>query len=695
MKKWFPLYVFFLFSGTITAQTSSLTLFPTDDVYTYKGNTGTGNEIRGMESTLQSYRNPASQEYWWSIPYLKFDLQKINFLVDKVKFRLYGTVNEAHTFDIYKTSLTGWAEDALTFNNASSQVGSISTNPIASLDVTGSTTAQYYEWDLTEAVIQAINNGENYLSLKFQDRYAVKTSTGAGIIVRFHSKENISGNKPQLLITEKDITTFALSELTLDNALIEGFVPTKVRYDIQLPYNSTAIPVVNAVAENPLAALKITNAQSLTGSETERTARIVSTIGQDSVIFKVVFRLSASPDVATIDSLFTEGKSIENFKKDSTYYRIYLPYTATTSPAIELKTTDKYATSSITAATNIFGTVAERTAIVEVTSQDKTNIKKYYIEFEPLPKLDIFLALGQSNMAGRGTMTPDDLNPIDNVYLLTPYGNLEIASNPLNKYSSIRKELSMQQMSPSCSFSQTIRDAVGVNIGIMQNARGGSAISSWRKGSPDRYYEEAIRRALEIQKFGEIKGIIWHQGESDSGDPNGYKTKLSKMVSDFRTDLNNPRLFFIAGEIAKWTGNQAFNTMIQTVASFIPYSDWASSDGLTPLIDTSDPHFDAPSVKVLGERYAQKMLKGAYQLSGITQNNASHLSQISTSKNQLNVEVKDKKVALSVYDISGKQIESKELSSNSNFSCYLTSGCYIVKISDQNKDTHITKIIII
>ncbi len=689
MRKFWIFFLFLALTNIVKAQdnvfsASPLILYPTDDVYTYKGGSGTGNEIRGMESTLQSYRNPDSQEYWWSIPYIKFDLQSINFAIENARLRLFGTVNEAHGFDIYKTSLTAWAEDALTFNNAAVQTGSISSNPIAKLDVTGNPAAQYYEWDITQAVVQAKNNGERYLSLKIQDRYAVKTSTGAGIVVRFHSKENASGNKPQLLVAQKDITTFELSELKVDGNEISDFAPAKTRYDITLPYNHTIIPIINATAANPEAAVIIRNAVNLTGTEAERTTRIVSTLNQDSVVYRVVFNLSASPDIATIDSLFTDNVFLENFGKDTYHYYINLPYTTTKSPEIKVKTTDVFAAYEISGPTNLFGSQEERTAVVEVTSQNQQNKKQYRIEFQVLPKLDLFLALGQSNMAGRGKMTAEDILPIENVYILTPKGNMEIATNPLNKYSSIRKELSMQQMSPSSSFLKTIRDKAEVSVGIMQNARGGSAINSWLKGSTDGYYEEAIRRAQEIRKFGEIKGIIWHQGESNSGDPNGYKTKLSRMVSDFRTDLNSPQLFFIAGEIAKWTGNQAFNTMIRTISTFIPYSDWASSEELTPLVDFSDPHFDAASVKILGERYAQKMLNNVYNLSGNEKILSRKLAEIYSYRGNLRVDTLQEKIQVSIYDIAGRQLSSVKLNAAETHFFPLQRGVYVVKISGHN-----------
>ncbi len=670
--------------------------YPTDDVYLTKSTTGaTGNEIRGMGTTLNCYRNPASDIMWWSIPYLKFDLRNIN-LFDRVKLRLYGTVNEAHGFDLYTTSLTGWAEDALTFNNVTEQTGTVSTTPVASLDVIGNPTAQYYDWDVTTAVSAAIQRGETFISFKLQDRYAVKDAFNAGIIVQFHSKENASGKKPELQVAEKNIEPFKLSELKVGGTLVDDFAPTQTRYFVTLPYNATITPAVTALAANPLCTVRITNATNLAGTLSQRTALVTAKIGADSVVYKVTFEFSANPGDASITSLKIDNDGIENFNKDTYQYRTYLPYTTTQKPVISVATFDPFATVTVTQATNLTGTVQERTAVVTIVSQNGQNTKTYAVEFEVLPKLDIFLAIGQSNMAGRGTMTANDLAPIENVYILTPAANMEIASNPLNKYSSVRKELSMQQMSPSCSFVKTIRDQTQHPIGLMQNARGGSAIESWLKGSSDRLYEEALRRALEIQKFGEIKGIIWHQGESNSGDPAGYKIKLTKMVSDFRTDLGIPNLFFIAGEIAQWcSGVAAFNTMIRTITTFVPNSEWVSSDGLTPLIDTSDPHFDAASVKILGERYAAKMLSNVYNLSAAPKTKEANVSlaELKTSKGQLRIETLVDNLTLNIFDVSGRCVTAEKISHADSHTFRLSTGVYFIQLANTN-GSQVTKVVL-
>ena len=52
---------------------------------------------------------------------------------------------------------------------------------------------------------------------------------------------------------------------------------------------------------------------------------------------------------------------------------------------------------------------------------------------------DLYVCIGQSNMAGRATLTPEVMDTLQNVYLLNDKGNFEPAVNPLNRYSTVRK----------------------------------------------------------------------------------------------------------------------------------------------------------------------------------------------------------------------------------------------------------------
>lgn len=230
-------------------------------------------------------------------------------------------------------------------------------------------------------------------------------------------------------------------------------------------------------------------------------------------------------------------------------------------------------------------------------------------------KLDIFLFIGQSNTAGRGYITDNYKDSIENVFLLTPTGEMEPACNPLNKYSTIRKDLKMQGVGPAYSFSKAIAQKTGHQLGLVVNARGGTSIHSWLKDAEENYYGEALSRIRQAMKYGTLKAIIWHQGENDRKHPETYMAQLKRLATDLRADLGNENLPFIIGEIAEWSADgssEAFNNMLRTVSQHIPNSYCVSSKELVPLINESDPHFSADSQIILGRRFAEVAYKACY-----------------------------------------------------------------------------------
>ncbi len=239
---------------------------------------------------------------------------------------------------------------------------------------------------------------------------------------------------------------------------------------------------------------------------------------------------------------------------------------------------------------------------------------------------DIFLLIGQSNMAGRGTMLPgDETETLENVWLLDTEGVAVEAHNPLNQYSTVRKGASMQQINPGYAFSKKVAKETGRKILLVVNALGGSSIGMWKKTAGPvtdaasiaygklKLYDEAVRRTRQAMEFGELKAILWHQGEANSGDPEGYKSVLKQFVSDLRSDLGVPDVPFVCGELAYWRSSSAgFNEMIRTVSEFIPNSDCVSAEGAGMLKDETDPHFSREGQILLGERYADKVLRMCY-----------------------------------------------------------------------------------
>ena len=222
--------------------------------------------------------------------------------------------------------------------------------------------------------------------------------------------------------------------------------------------------------------------------------------------------------------------------------------------------------------------------------------------------LEIYLLIGQSNMAGRADIEVQDQDTLKNVYLFTGIDGNEWkkAANPLNKYSTVRKELSLQKLGPGYTFACEMAKArVGKQIGLVVNARGGTAISLWSPG--DTLYNEAVKRTKMAMKYGTLKGVIWHQGESDALKTAEYPKKITALIRSLRSDLGIPDLPFVAGQISEDKPvRHAFNAMILTLPTLVPHTSVVITEGTTTKEGT---HFTSASQRLLGVRYASEMLK--------------------------------------------------------------------------------------
>lgn len=229
--------------------------------------------------------------------------------------------------------------------------------------------------------------------------------------------------------------------------------------------------------------------------------------------------------------------------------------------------------------------------------------------------LDIYLLIGQSNMAGRAKLEKGDDKPIPGAWLLNDKEKFEIAQSPMNRYSTIRKKPSdpkYQKLNLGHTFTITmLKNKKANNIGIICNAKGGSNIDEWAKGS--KFYKEALNRYRIAMRSGTLKGILWHQGESNKNDSD-YLKKLQTLIIDLRTDLKLPELPFVAGQILQNVsdkGGTGINSQIAQLPKKLKNTAYVSSKRLKDLGDKL--HFSNKSQKELGKRYAeaiQKLLKG-------------------------------------------------------------------------------------
>jgi hypothetical protein len=155
-----------------------------------------------------------------------------------------------------------------------------------------------------------------------------------------------------------------------------------------------------------------------------------------------------------------------------------------------------------------------------------------------------------------------------------------------------------------------------ITVGLIPCAAGGSPIASWEPGgyhgqTRSHPYDDSIRRAKVALKSGTLKGILWHQGESDSqaGKAEVYEEKLHALIARFRKELDAPNIPFIAGQMGQfaerpWSeAKRLVDKAHQDLPTKVPHTAFVDSDELTHKGD--QVHFDAKSYREFGRRYAK------------------------------------------------------------------------------------------
>lgn len=223
--------------------------------------------------------------------------------------------------------------------------------------------------------------------------------------------------------------------------------------------------------------------------------------------------------------------------------------------------------------------------------------------------VDLFLLIGQSNMAGRGVVGEADKLPIAGVFAFTKEKVWAPAVDPIHFDRPDRTGVGLGR-----SFAATlIQFKASQSIGLIPAAFGGSALQEWIPGST--HYTNAVERtkaALAAAGPGaRLRGILWHQGEADSNDEERavtYRLRFAKMIAALRKDLGAETVPVVVGQLGEFVLPKDYSqlgriqTELATIPLFVPLSGFVSSRGLKDKGDSL--HFDTPSLKEFGRRYA-------------------------------------------------------------------------------------------
>lgn len=224
----------------------------------------------------------------------------------------------------------------------------------------------------------------------------------------------------------------------------------------------------------------------------------------------------------------------------------------------------------------------------------------------------VYLLMGQSNMAGRGAITSEYVNlQPDRVLMLDKENNWVPAKHPVHF-----DKPAIAGVGPGLSFGEAMAEAYpNDTIGLVPCAVGGTTISQWRPGAFDEKtqthpYDDAIRRLREAKKKATIKGVIWLQGESDSKPAPAqlYLGRITTLIERIRKESGDPNLPFVVGELGRFRPQfLMFNKELAKVPKAVPFTLRVTSEGLVHKGDTA--HFDSPSMVEYGKRFAKGMLQ--------------------------------------------------------------------------------------
>lgn len=242
--------------------------------------------------------------------------------------------------------------------------------------------------------------------------------------------------------------------------------------------------------------------------------------------------------------------------------------------------------------------------------------------FSKEKEVHLFILMGQSNMAGYGRVLPQDTIPIEGVYYIPTLtdepSQWKPAKHPLHN------RLSSDNFGLGLPFAKKYKsENKNVDILLIPVAWGGATIDQLNKGSE--IYNDAIQRVLSLLEKNpniKLKGVLWHQGESDTVSEELaalYEGKLHKLIADLRADFQNENLPFVAGNLAEFYGTGVDHCapervkqidMVKQTLRDIPIKvkncGFVESTGCKSP-DQHQVHFDRESYIILGERYADEM----------------------------------------------------------------------------------------
>ncbi|MCW1913344.1 sialate O-acetylesterase [Luteolibacter sp. GHJ8] len=243
-------------------------------------------------------------------------------------------------------------------------------------------------------------------------------------------------------------------------------------------------------------------------------------------------------------------------------------------------------------------------------------------------RLQVFLLMGQSNMAGYGCIRtedpwqPGDRDPLSGVLSLGGQCTLKSGlARGWTRWRPASHPLHLNQASAAFGlalpFAARLRkQAPDAMIGFVPCAWGGAPIDALGPGSL--LYANALGRARIAARSGTLAGVLWHQGETDADHESLaplHAAKLEALILQLRRDLGTSTLPFLIGDLGGWGDDQRkpasvdrrniVRSGLRRVATEDSHAAFVESTGL-PGVDSV--HFGRSALIEFGHRYAAAYL---------------------------------------------------------------------------------------
>lgn len=249
------------------------------------------------------------------------------------------------------------------------------------------------------------------------------------------------------------------------------------------------------------------------------------------------------------------------------------------------------------------------------------------------PNFHIYLCFGQSNMEGNAKIEAKDRVGVSPRFKMMAAVDMPSSSRKKGEWYTALPPLCRDWtgLTPADYFGRTMVEQLpeSISVGVINVAVGGCAIelfdedqcasyiagsADWLKGYCKEYdnnpYRTLITLAKKAQKAGVIKGILLHQGCSNNTQkdwPVKVKRVYTRMLKEL--GLKEEETPLLIGELLDQNmGGVCWghNEVIANTHTVIPNAHVISSDKCPGATDGL--HFTAEGYRMIGKRYAEKML---------------------------------------------------------------------------------------